>query len=114
LRRTEHKREYEFGKYQEKEVLAKEVWPPSSPDCNTLDFSVWGIPELKVNAAACNNIEDLNKKMKEVMGFFDRDIMARTCRRFLLLDRGHRCRLRQFNKICEFPIPFSVKFFLLQ
>ncbi len=62
--------------------MAKEVWPPSSPDCNTLDFSVWGVPELKVNAAACNNIEDLNKKMKEVMGYFDRDIVARTCRRF--------------------------------
>jgi hypothetical protein len=37
---------------------------------------------LKVNAAAGNNTKDLNKKMKEVMGFFDRDIMARTCRRF--------------------------------
>jgi hypothetical protein len=43
---------------------------------------VWGVSELKVNAAACNNTEDLNKKMKEVIGFFDRDIVVRTCRRF--------------------------------
>jgi hypothetical protein len=43
---------------------------------------VWGVSELKVSAAACNNTKDLNKKMKEVMGFFDRDIVARTCRRF--------------------------------
>jgi hypothetical protein len=82
LRRTEHKREYEFCKYQEKEAWEKKVWPPSLPDCNPLDFSVFGVSELKVNAAACNNIEDLNKKMKEVMGFFDRDIVAKTCRKF--------------------------------
>jgi hypothetical protein len=63
-------------------VWEKKVWPPSSPDCNPLDFSVFGVPELKVNAAACNNTEDLNKKMKEVMGFFDRDIVAKTCRKF--------------------------------
>ncbi len=60
----------------------KDVWPPSLPDCKPLDFSVWGVSELKVNTAACNHIEDLNMKMKEVMGFFDRDIVARTCRRF--------------------------------
>ncbi len=63
-------------------MWAKEVWPPSSPDCKFLDYSVLGVNKLKVNAAAGNNTEDLNKKMKEVMGFFDRDIMARTCRRF--------------------------------
>jgi hypothetical protein len=63
-------------------VWAKEIWPPSSPDCKPLDFSVWDVTELKVNAVARNNTEDLNKKMKEVMGFFDKDIVARTCRRF--------------------------------
>jgi hypothetical protein len=43
---------------------------------------VWGATELKVNAAASNNTENLTKKIKEVMGSFDRDIVARTCRRF--------------------------------
>ncbi len=52
------------------------------PDCKPLNYSVLGVTELEVNAAAGINTEDLNKKMKEVIGFFDRDIMARTCRRF--------------------------------
>jgi hypothetical protein len=47
-----------------------------------VDYSVWGVTELKVNAAASNNTEDFTKKIKEVMGSFDRDIVARTCRRF--------------------------------
>ncbi len=41
-----------------------------------------GINKLKVNAAASNNTEDLTKMNKELMGYFDRDIIARTCRRF--------------------------------
>ncbi len=63
-------------------MWAKEVWPPSSPDCSPLDYSVWGVTELKANAAVHKKNEDLTMKFKEVMGFFDRDIMARTCRRF--------------------------------
>jgi hypothetical protein len=60
----------------------KEVWPTSSPDCSPLDYSVWGVAELKANAAVHKKTEDLTKKIKEEMGFFDRDIMVRTCRRF--------------------------------
>ncbi len=63
-------------------MCAKEVRPPSSPDCKPMDFFVCGVNKLKVNAAASNNTEDRTKKNKEVMGSFDRDIMVRTCRRF--------------------------------
>jgi hypothetical protein len=47
-----------------------------------VDFFVCGVNKLKVNAVVSNNTEDLTKKNKEVMGSFDRDIMARTCRMF--------------------------------
>ncbi len=60
----------------------KEVWPPSSPDCSPLDYFVWGVNELKVNAAPHNKTEDLTKKIKEVMGSLNRDTVARACRRF--------------------------------
>ncbi len=38
--------------------------------------------QLNINAASQNKTEDLNKKIKEVMGSFDRDTVARACRRF--------------------------------
>jgi hypothetical protein len=43
---------------------------------------VWGITELKVNAAPQNKTEDLTKRIKEVMGSLDRDTVARACRIF--------------------------------
>jgi hypothetical protein len=46
------------------EVWEKEIWPPSSPDCNPLDYFVWGVTELEVNAAPHNKTEDLIKKIK--------------------------------------------------
>ncbi len=53
-------------------VWEKEVRPPSSPDCNPLDF-VWGVSESKVNAKPHNKIEDLFQKMKAlVVGSLDR------------------------------------------
>jgi hypothetical protein len=33
-----------------KEVWEKQVWPPSSHNYSLLDFSVWGVSELLVNA----------------------------------------------------------------
>lgn len=35
------------------------VWPPSSPDLNPLDYSIWGILEARVNAKRHNSIESL-------------------------------------------------------
>jgi hypothetical protein len=51
-----------------KEVWEKEVWPPSSPSYSLLDFSVWGVSVLLVNAKFYKRIENLNKKMKVGMG----------------------------------------------
>ncbi len=46
------------------EVCEKEIWPSSSPDCNPLDYFVWGVTELKVNAAPHNKTEDLVKRLR--------------------------------------------------
>lgn len=35
------------------------LWPPSSPDLNPLDYSIWGILEARVNAKRHNSIESL-------------------------------------------------------
>jgi len=51
-----------------KEIREKEVSPPSSPNYSLLDFSVWGVSVLLVNAKFHKRIEDLNQKMKVGMG----------------------------------------------
>jgi hypothetical protein len=64
------------------EMWEKEVWPPSSPDCNPMDYFVWGVTELRVNKKPHNKTEDLIQKIKEVMGSLDRDTVAKACKRF--------------------------------
>ena len=64
------------------EVWEKEIWPPSSPDCNPLDYFVWSVCEVHVNKAPNKNSGSLMAKMKEVMGSLDWDMVAKACRRF--------------------------------
>lgn len=41
------------------EFIPSSNWPPSSPDLNPLDYSIWGILETKVNAKRHTSIEAL-------------------------------------------------------
>jgi hypothetical protein len=63
-------------------VWEKEVWHPISPDSNHLDNVVWGVSDLKVKAKPHNKTEDLIQKIKEVMGSFDRDSVAKALKRY--------------------------------
>ena len=60
----------------------KEVWPPSSPDCNPLDYYVWGVTERDVNKAPHNTKESLIAKIMEVFNDLSREEVARACNRF--------------------------------
>jgi len=42
----------------------KELWPPSSPDLNPLDFCVWSILEKEACATAHDNTETLKKSLE--------------------------------------------------
>jgi hypothetical protein len=80
LRRTYDR---DFGKTNENtvaEVYAEEVWPPSSSDFNSFHYFVWGESEVWVIAKSRNKTEDLIQKIKEVMGSFDRDTVAKACK----------------------------------
>ena len=52
----------------------KEVWPPSSPDCNPLDYYLWGTTERSVNSSP-HNTEDTFSNLP-------RGEMTRACCRF--------------------------------
>jgi len=67
------------------EVWEKEVWHPSSPVCNPLDYFVCGISELRVNAKPHNKIVKIAypiSKIMEVMESLDRDTMAKAFKSF--------------------------------
>jgi hypothetical protein len=63
-------------------VWAKEIWPPSSPDCKPLDYFVCGVPEFRVNAKPHNKTAYLIPKIMVVMESLDRDTVAKAYRRF--------------------------------
>ena len=48
-----------------KSFWSKELWPPSSPDLNPMDFGIWSILERKACAVSHLNVEKLKKKLKE-------------------------------------------------
>jgi hypothetical protein len=57
-------------------VWEKEIWPPSSPDCNPLDYFVWGVAEFQVNKVPHSTTVSLISKIKEVMGNLDKATVA--------------------------------------
>ncbi len=54
--------------------------PPSLPNCNSFRYFVWGESEVWVIAKSRNKIKDLIQKIKEVMGSFNRDTVAKVCK----------------------------------
>jgi hypothetical protein len=64
------------------EVWEKEVWHPSSPVCNPLDYFVCGISEYRVNVKPHNITAYPISKIMEVMGSLDRDTMAKAFKSF--------------------------------
>ena len=43
--------------------LSKEEWPPSSPDLNPMDFSIWSILQEKACSKPHRNVESLKKSL---------------------------------------------------
>ncbi len=66
------------------EFWPKEIWPPSSPDCNPLDYYVWSVCEQEVNKAPHNTAASLMAKITEVMANLPRAMVAKACKRFCL------------------------------
>jgi len=63
-------------------VWEKEIWPPSSPDCNLLDYFAWGVFELRVKAKSHNKTKALIPKIRGMMVSLARNTVAKACKRF--------------------------------
>ncbi|QQP49892.1 Uncharacterized protein FKW44_010712, partial [Caligus rogercresseyi] len=49
------------------------LWPPSSPDCNLLDYFFWGIVENKTNKHAHNTLDSLRAAIVEEFANMKKD-----------------------------------------
>jgi hypothetical protein len=61
---------------------SQEILPPSSPDCNLLDLSMWSVFEREVNKQPHNSLASLRVKILEVMGGMDREVVNRSYKKF--------------------------------
>ena len=58
------------------------MWPPSSPDANPLDYYVWGVVERETNKHPHNTITSLTEAITTVMTNMDKEHLIRACSRF--------------------------------
>lgn len=59
-----------------------DLWPPSSPDCNPLDYFVWGAVEGDVNKAPHSTVGSLKTSIIHAMAQLDKDCLVRACASF--------------------------------
>jgi len=55
--------------------ISKEEWPPSSPDLNPLDFSLWSILEANACSVPCRNIDALKRKLTKCWDEISLDVV---------------------------------------
>ena len=60
----------------------KDLWPPSSPDLNPMDFCVWGILEKEACSSPHNNLEDFRASLKRAWEKIPQDALRAACQNF--------------------------------
>jgi inhibitor of nuclear factor kappa-B kinase subunit alpha len=60
----------------------KDFWPPSSPDLNPLDYSIWGVVEAKACRTSHASVAALKCSISKVWKAMTRDYLIKTCRAF--------------------------------
>ncbi|QQP40550.1 Uncharacterized protein FKW44_014636 [Caligus rogercresseyi] len=56
--------------------------PPSSPDCNPLDYFFWGMVENMTSKHAHNTLDSLRATIVEEFANMKKDVVAKACGRF--------------------------------
>lgn len=60
----------------------KTLWPPSSPDLNPLDFSIWARVEAEACAKSHSSVEALKTAISRTWSKMDGEFIAKVCRAF--------------------------------
>jgi len=64
------------------EFWARRSGPPSSPDCNPLDYFIWCVLKREVKQRPCNIVDQLKTTVTAAMAVLSRGDVIRACRRF--------------------------------
>ena len=62
-----------------KSFWPKELWPPSSPDLNSMDFGIWSILDQKFCAVSYSSVEVLKQKLTKSWAKIDAETVRATC-----------------------------------
>ena len=60
----------------------EEMWPPSSTDCNPLDYLMWCIVEREVNKCPYVTLASLKVMTSDVVTDLDREVIIHACKKF--------------------------------
>jgi hypothetical protein len=60
----------------------KTLWPPSSPDLNPLDYSIWSVLESKACATSHANLDDLKASIVRAWRGLSKAYIVKTCQAF--------------------------------
>ena len=60
----------------------KEMWPPSSTDCNSLDYFMWCVFEREVNKCPHNTLASLKDMISDVMTDLDGEVIIHDYKTF--------------------------------
>jgi hypothetical protein len=61
---------------------SQEIWPPSSPDCNPSDLSMWSEFKREVIKQPYNTLDSLRAKILERMADMDREVVIPSYKKF--------------------------------
>ncbi len=61
---------------------SKEMWPPSSPNLNPLDFSIWKHMESRACTVYHSNISDVKAAVDQVWAVMDQTYVKKPCSTF--------------------------------
>lgn len=62
--------------------MEKDLWPPSSPDLNPLDFGLWGILQAKVGSKNYSSVKTLKLALLEAWKAIPQDQIRAMCTSF--------------------------------
>jgi hypothetical protein len=60
----------------------KEMWPPSSTDCNPLDYFMWFIVEREVNKCPHITLASLKAMTSDVLTDLEREVIIHARKKF--------------------------------
>lgn len=61
------------------DFIAKDEWPPSSPDLNPLDFCIWGYMLARLDASKIHSIDSFKKRLLKIWDEIPQQVVQKAC-----------------------------------